>query len=105
MTEREAALPKPFGYVRDDNGAAMVFQHKPFTEIEGICYSTAPVYSHAQMVELWQASRQQALEEAMEACNERAAGYDILANTQAVIGCDDCLVAIRSLTSPTGDKA
>jgi len=52
----------------------------------------------------WQASRRQMAEEAMRACNERAAAYDILVNAQAVMGCDDCLSAIRSLATPTEGK-
>lgn len=125
MTEREASLPKPFGYVRDHDGVIRVFQHSPFSEEEQLMCSTAPVYSHGQMRDAIAASRQQALEE------ERAAGClvadalrELLSDTQHKehADCDDdgwCPVrdgrraleefearldAIRSLSHPTGGK-
>lgn len=34
MTEKEATLPKPFGYVRDNAGREHIFQHAPFNKLE-----------------------------------------------------------------------
>lgn len=93
MTEREAIFPKPFGYVRDNYGAGHIFQHTPFNERERLLCSTETVYSHGQMREAIAASRQQALEEAAKKCEEE------------VFDGWDCAAAIRSLTSPIGDKA
>lgn len=44
------ALPKPFGYVRDNYGDGHVFQHIPFNEHDALMCSTAEVYSRSQML-------------------------------------------------------
>jgi len=102
MNDREASREKFEEFAKTDPAGFML----PTTRYDVEMLADGDyVYGRTEAAWLaWQASRQQALEEAMEACNERAAAYDILVNTQAVMGCDDCLVAIRSISHPTGGK-
>ena len=63
---------KPFGYVRDNSGGAMVFQHQPFDETTRLLCSTEAVYSHAQMQDAAEKER-----EALRRIDEWAKAYPL----------------------------